>query len=488
MVRKKERKMKGKKLVAAVLSAFIALNPALPAMAYSDAGGSEYSDAIAYVSQKGLMTGYQDGLFHPQDAISRGMVATILYRMMGSPKPAGQISGFDDVPEWSYYKMASTFMKDTGIMSGNLHENGTTTFDGEDAVRRADLALIFYRLIENNIQWAPGVSNPFVYNTGYVFGDVPSSHYAYNALDWAQANNLLEKSGNRIDPSVPGTRAVTANFLFKVLTTMDHQDEQEAMIPDYYAPVNPANVLLVLDHYDPDGAWILRKTVAKNDYMEWMDKSLPILERIETAVHEQTHVLTRMSNVWTRNDYYVGNGQTITVNMGNVFDSVEMVPILDPTLNDLSFRFDTYVSSKAEAIVGSRQQGIYGLFNEFTAYCWGANTKTLTWDVYLNYVHRYEPASHRLMSSSEVEYCEFMYWMLSWMQYAKDHYPAIYSQVLANTEFKRAFKIVDDKFQSVLAAQKSLELFSHYSDETVQKYRSALQKDNLRQIYSALRG
>lgn len=161
--------------------------------------GSEFHLGSSYCKEKGLMLGYEDGLFHAYNSVTRGMVATILYRMAGEPYVSG--SGFADVPEWSFYKKASTWAKMTGIMSGN----GTTvkTFDGNDPVRRQDLALIFYR-----VSGGMGSTMPNSHN------ELAGNHYAFNAANWALNQNLIDPHGSgQFDGGASGLRGVTANLL-----------------------------------------------------------------------------------------------------------------------------------------------------------------------------------------------------------------------------------------------------------------------------------
>ena len=68
------------------------------ASSFGDVGGhwAEDDGWIDYASLNGLMTGYDDSnRFGPDDPLTRGMVATVLYRLAGGT-PVGD-SGFPDV-------------------------------------------------------------------------------------------------------------------------------------------------------------------------------------------------------------------------------------------------------------------------------------------------------------------------------------------------------------------------------------------------------
>ena len=44
-----------------------------------------FYDYVRYVSTNGMMTGYAEDVFAPNDAMTRAMVVTVLYRLDGSP-------------------------------------------------------------------------------------------------------------------------------------------------------------------------------------------------------------------------------------------------------------------------------------------------------------------------------------------------------------------------------------------------------------------
>ena len=83
--------------------------------------GSWYDEAVRYVAQKGLMSGTGQDAFSPDATITRGMLVTILYRLDGAPEVSGTCP-FSDVPSGSYYEAAATWAAANGIVSG--YDNG----------------------------------------------------------------------------------------------------------------------------------------------------------------------------------------------------------------------------------------------------------------------------------------------------------------------------------------------------------------------------
>jgi len=81
-----------------------------------------YYKAIDYVYKNNIIKGTGSTTFAPNDKLTRGMMVTILYRMEGEPKVTGTPK-FPDVQDSSkYYYKAVKWATDKGIVSG--YDNG----------------------------------------------------------------------------------------------------------------------------------------------------------------------------------------------------------------------------------------------------------------------------------------------------------------------------------------------------------------------------
>ena len=76
---------------------------------------------VMYVLEQGLMNGTNHTMFSPDLCASRGMIVTMLYRLGTQPQVSGTCQ-FSDVHPQSYYADAVTWAVDTGIASG--YKNG----------------------------------------------------------------------------------------------------------------------------------------------------------------------------------------------------------------------------------------------------------------------------------------------------------------------------------------------------------------------------
>ena len=76
-----------------------------------------YADSVQYVYENGLMAGTSDTTFAPGSTTTRGQLVTILYRMEGEPAVATN-NKFNDVPAGQWYTNAVAWAADNGIVSG----------------------------------------------------------------------------------------------------------------------------------------------------------------------------------------------------------------------------------------------------------------------------------------------------------------------------------------------------------------------------------
>ena len=75
-----------------------------------------YAGAVDFVRAHGWMTGTSSTAFSPELSVSRGMVATILHRMAGAPDAEAPL--FSDVPSGSYCERAVAWTAAKGIVLG----------------------------------------------------------------------------------------------------------------------------------------------------------------------------------------------------------------------------------------------------------------------------------------------------------------------------------------------------------------------------------
>ncbi len=191
---------------AAKLSVKFTVNRPAGPSAFSDvASGSTFAGDIAFVSQKGLMSGKEGGFFRPEEAVTRGQLVTILYRLEGQPAVSGV--GFPDVAAGSYCEKAVKWAAANGITAGGADG----LFRPDAPISREQLAAFLYRY--NNHK---GYQTAKQADLGsFSDGDSVAS-YARDALAWANGAGLVNgTSDGRLNPSGGATRGQAAAILHR---------------------------------------------------------------------------------------------------------------------------------------------------------------------------------------------------------------------------------------------------------------------------------
>ena len=180
-------------------------NPNTGANPFTDVSEKDwfYGD-VMFVYENGLMLGTSKTLFSPYGTATRGMMATILWRMEGSPAPKGKNS-FTDVEAGKWYADAITWTAENGIFAGY----GKDKFGPDDPITREQLAAIFYRYADYK-----GYDLTVKGNLDKFKDADKITDYAKTAMQWAVGSDLVKgKSGALLDPQDKATRAEIATML-----------------------------------------------------------------------------------------------------------------------------------------------------------------------------------------------------------------------------------------------------------------------------------
>lgn len=89
-----------------------------PMAAFTDVNRNAwYHDGIHYCLEHGLMTGTGEAAFSPDIATTRGMIVTILWRLEGSPVVDGSVH-YSDVKPGDWYEAAVRWAEGAGVVTG----------------------------------------------------------------------------------------------------------------------------------------------------------------------------------------------------------------------------------------------------------------------------------------------------------------------------------------------------------------------------------
>lgn len=169
-----------------------------PCEQYTDLDANAwYAESVHFALVNGLFVGYGDGTFRPEAALSRAMVATVLYRQAGSPAVTGT-STFPDLKD-DWYADAVAWAQEAKVVIGD--DKGL--FRPDDDVTREEMVTMLYRFAASQ--------NMDTTTTGDLsnFTDASSvQSYATEPMTWAVGNGIILGMGNNeLAPRESATRA-----------------------------------------------------------------------------------------------------------------------------------------------------------------------------------------------------------------------------------------------------------------------------------------
>ena len=166
-----------------------------------------YAPAVTYVSNKGLITGYDNGTFGPYDNITRGQLVTILWRMEG--KPVSSSAGFSDVSSSDFYYSAALWAQKNGVIKGY----GDGTFGGERLITRQEAAVMLANYASFKGYDTASDKTALMKISGWSEAD----SWALDSLGWCVDQGLMSgkdtPSGAYLDPMGSTWRAAMAKMI-----------------------------------------------------------------------------------------------------------------------------------------------------------------------------------------------------------------------------------------------------------------------------------
>ena len=168
---------------------------------------------ICFVVEEGLMNGVTATTFSPDTTLTRGMMATILYRMHlenGGEALTGGIPPFSDVEAQSWYADAICWAAQNGIVNGMTD----TLFMPLENISREQMAAMLYRYSQFQGQETAG--DPTALDR---FSDSAKiASYAREAMAWAVSLHLITgMTEDSLSPQTHATRAQTAAVFQRLL-------------------------------------------------------------------------------------------------------------------------------------------------------------------------------------------------------------------------------------------------------------------------------
>lgn len=182
---------------------------------FSDIANSGYCDYIVVGWAAGIVGGYPDGTFRPNNEVTRGQFITMLWRACGEPEAENAKLSFTDaanIPD--DYKAAVAW----GVEAGIIYGYGDNTFRHGTPISRAQMATFSYRLMD--VIFEDGSFDAF--KTPFGFNDD-----AAVAADYVDGVNVCANLGvitgypdGFFRPNATGTRGQAATIILRLVLTI----------------------------------------------------------------------------------------------------------------------------------------------------------------------------------------------------------------------------------------------------------------------------
>ena len=207
----------GKCLKIAVMAEYPAEN--LWGMAYVRESSLPFTDVpldhwgdvgAVYAYESGLFNGVTASRFDPNGGMTRAMMATVVYRLAGSPDVPAKKLSFDDVEEGSWYYKGVAWCQSVGIVTGV----SDTRFDPEGKVTREQTACFLYRYAKYL-----GVEEKVDVSFAEAFTDFArTGDYAKEAIAWCVRRGVMNGSYGKLNPKGEADRIQIATLLHNFCT------------------------------------------------------------------------------------------------------------------------------------------------------------------------------------------------------------------------------------------------------------------------------
>ncbi|MBQ6937656.1 MAG: S-layer homology domain-containing protein [Clostridia bacterium] len=154
------------------------------------------------MTASGVINGYTDGSFKPDNSITRAEFVKILSGMLSLPNGSGD--RFSDVPTDAWFAPFVYAASDYGIINGVSEDS----FGPNNGITREDAAVILYRVLSKK-----GVT----FNESLGFNDnAQISDYAKTAVGSLTAGEIIKGDNGLFRPKDSLSRAETVTMLSRI--------------------------------------------------------------------------------------------------------------------------------------------------------------------------------------------------------------------------------------------------------------------------------
>ena len=173
-----------------------------------------YANAVAAVTEQGLMSGTSATTFSPLATTDRAMMVSVLYRMAGSP--TAESASFTDVAANAWYANAVNWAVEQGVSSGV----SATSFAPTSSLTREQAVTMLFRYAQST-----GVDTTVSGNLDAYTDATQVSSFASEAMTWAVEKGIISGTGkgDTLSPKASATRTELAVILLNAQAVLTAQ-------------------------------------------------------------------------------------------------------------------------------------------------------------------------------------------------------------------------------------------------------------------------
>ncbi|GLC88058.1 InlB B-repeat-containing protein [Lysinibacillus piscis] len=173
--------------------------PSKPVITFSDIKNNWAQEMIEDITSRGIITGYPDGTFRPNEFIKRQHVVVMIARAF-ELEAIREITPFTDVSASHPYYEAITKLQQAGIIDGSKG-----AFNPDAIITRAQMAKILVTALKMPLG---GTSS---------FKDIDETHWGYHYITALEREGIALGSNGYFKPNDPLTRAQFVAFMYRAM-------------------------------------------------------------------------------------------------------------------------------------------------------------------------------------------------------------------------------------------------------------------------------
>lgn len=178
---------------------------------YSDVSTKDwFYKPVLQATAMDLFSGYSDGNFHPNDAITRAQAVQVLYNRYKTTSAQNKTTSFSDVSASAWYSDAVSWASSTGIVKGV----GNSKFAPDAELTREQLVAILYA------QAGSPKTDPNS-SLGHYIDYKNVSPWARDGFAWAVDEGIIQGIGGKLTPQGTASRAQMATIMTRYLQSIE---------------------------------------------------------------------------------------------------------------------------------------------------------------------------------------------------------------------------------------------------------------------------